>query len=189
MTPDPHPWAADLTELLAQVWQRLARGVRDRHAPARHPTLATVSTEGRPQARTVVLRAADRSGAWVEVHTDLASAKVADVRATPFAALHVWEAHAHLQLRLEAEVEILTGAAVAEVWAKVPEASRRAYGGSPAPGHPISDALAYLKDPDPAAFAVLRLHLLRIDALHLGPQHRRARFDRSAAWAGVWLAP
>ena len=58
MTLELHPWAADLQELQAQVWTRLVRGVRDRRAPSRHPTLATVSPEGKPEARTVVLRCA-----------------------------------------------------------------------------------------------------------------------------------
>lgn len=189
MTPDPHSWAADLESLWDQVWLRLIRGVQDRRAPARHPTLATVALDGRPQARSVVLRAADRSQAWVEVHTDLRSAKVAEVRATPFAALHVWDAQAHLQVRLEAGVQVLTGPGVAAIWERVPEPSRLAYGSVPPPGQPIPEALAYAKAPDPAAFAILRLTLHRIEALHLGPQHRRARFDRARDWAGEWLAP
>lgn len=189
MSRDPHPWAADLTTFRAQVWERLVRGVHDRHAPARHPTLATIGTDGMPQARTVVLRAADKTGATVHIHTDLHSAKVAELRADPRAALHVWDPSPHLQVRIEAEVAILSGAQVADIWHRVPEASRVAYGSAPAPGQPIEAALAYEKSPDPAAFAVLRLSVQAIDALHLGPDHRRARFERADDWAGRWLAP
>lgn len=82
---DPHPWALDLDTLHDQAWQRLIRGVRDRHAPARHPSLATVSPDGFPQVRTVVLRAADRSHQRLEIHTNLFSAKVEDLRHTPHA--------------------------------------------------------------------------------------------------------
>jgi pyridoxamine 5'-phosphate oxidase len=130
----------------------------------------------------------ERSGT-LDIHTDLQSAKVGDLRATPFAALHVWDTSAHLQLRLEAHVTILTGQDVAAIWAGVPDASRLSYGTSPAPGQPIEQALAYTKAPDPACFAVLRLSVSTIDALHLGPNHRRARFDRNDNWAGEWLAP
>ncbi|MBC8165349.1 MAG: pyridoxamine 5'-phosphate oxidase family protein [Bryobacteraceae bacterium] len=119
MKPDPHSWACDLTQLFDEVWTRVTRGVHDRHAPARHPTLATVTPDGRPQARTVVLRAADKVAGTVHVHTDLQSGKVRDLRATPFAALHVWDASAHLQLRLEAQVTILTGPDVAAIWERV----------------------------------------------------------------------
>lgn len=189
MKSDPHPWACDLSQLYAEVWLRLTRGVHDRHAPARHPTLATVTPEGRPQARTVVLRAADKPAGTLDVHTDLQSAKVQDLRATPFAALHVWDDSAHLQLRLEARVTILTGQDVAAIWAGVPAASRLSYGSTPAPGQPVAQALTYAKASDPASFAVLRLQILTLDALHLGPNHRRARFDRETEWAGTWLAP
>ncbi len=189
MKPDLHPWAIDLSQLYAEVWTRLTRGVHDRHAPARHPALATVTPEGRPQARTVVLRAADKSAGTLDIHTDLRSAKVGELRATPFAALHVWDSSAHLQLRLEARVTILTGQDVAAIWAGVPDASRLSYGTSPAPGQPIAQALAYTKVPDPSCFAALRLNVSTIDALHLGPNHRRARFDRIDGWAGEWLSP
>lgn len=189
MTSDPHPWAADLATLHAQIWTRLARGVRDRHAPARHPTLATVTPAGMPQARTVVLRAAAADAATLDIHTDLRSAKVIQLHATPQAALHIWDASAHLQIRIEAEVAILSGTDVADVWANVPDASRVSYGCTPAPGTPIPTALAYHKAHDAATFAVLRLSVLAIDAVHLGPSHRRARFERAKQWVGQWLAP
>lgn len=189
MTPDPHPWAAELDSLHAQVWTRLQRGVRDRHAPARHPTLATVGANGMPQIRTVVLRAALAQEASLDIHTDLRSAKVAELRASPLAGLHIWDASAHLQIRLETAATILTGHEVLETWQRVPDASRVAYGTMPPPGAPISHALAYEKPPDAASFAVVRLQVLAMDVVHLGPNHRRARFERADNWAGQWLAP
>lgn len=189
MTHDPYPWAKERPSLHEQVWSRLNRGVRDRRAPTRHPTLTTVTPEGRPQARTVVLRAVDRVSATLDIHTDLQSAKIADLRATPFAALHVWDQKARLQIRLDGEVAILTGAEVADIWARMPEASRMSYGGNPAPGQPIDEALAYRKHPNAEVFAVVRLSLQNMDILHLGPEHRRASFSRSDDWAGQWLAP
>lgn len=186
---DLHPWAADLAELQAQVWARLVRGVGDRHAPARHPTFATVSPGGWPEARTVVLRAVDPVAGTLDVHTDIASAKVAALHANPRAALHVWDSAAHLQTRIAVMVTILTGDDVADIWARVPDPSRQSYGTRPAPGTPIAGALAYDKPADVASFAVLRCEVQGIDAVHLGPQHRRARFDRQDGWAGQWLAP
>jgi len=189
MKPDPHPWADDLSQLYGQVWTRLIRGVHDRHAPARHPTLATVTAQGKPQARTVVLRATDKREGTLDIHTDLRSAKVEDLRVTPFAALHVWDHSAHLQIRLEARVTILIGRDVAAIWEGVPAASQLSYGGTPPPGQPIAKALDYTKASDAEAFVVLRLQVATIDVLHLGPNHRRARFDCETDWAGTWLAP
>lgn len=189
MTIDPHPWAATLDGLYAQVWARLVRGVADRRAPARHPTLATVSPDGWPEARTVVLRAADPATATLDLHTDLRSAKVAALRAKPHAALHIWDQTAHLQIRITADVTILTGDPVAATWAKVPEASRRAYATTPSPGQAIPTALAYRAESDQTFFAVLRCTVQSMDILHLGPEHRRAAFDRATNWAGSWLSP
>jgi pyridoxamine 5'-phosphate oxidase len=189
MSRDPHHWAASLASIHAQVWNGLVRGVHDRRAPARHPALGTVTCDGLPSVRTVVLRSVDRPTACLDIHTDVHSAKMAELRARPYAALHVWDQSAHLQVRLDADVAILSGAEAAGTWARVPEASRTGYGSVPEPGQPIESALAYTKNSDPEAFAVLRLHVLTIDALHLGREHRRARFDRSNGWKGQWLAP
>lgn len=189
MTAELHAWASDLASLHQQVWQRLVRGVGDRHAPSRHPTLATVSTDGRPRARTVVLRGVDPAARTLEIHTDQNSAKVAELRASPFAALHVWDASAHLQTRIEAEVTIMTGPAVAQTWARLTETARASYGVVPPPGRPISGDLDYVRTADPTAFAVLQLHVSAIDTLHLGSRHRRARFDRETDWQGQWLVP
>lgn len=189
MSPDPHSWALELASLYDHAWQRLVRGVHDRHAPARHPTLATVSPEGLPRVRTVVLRAADKSQGRIEIHTNLHSSKIDDLMARPVAALHVWDDGARLQIRVEAEVEIASGADVADTWARVPDRSRTAYGSSHTPGHPIPSALAYDNAPDPSVFALLQLNICTMDLLHLGVDHRRAQFTRESGWTGQWLVP
>lgn len=189
MSLDPHPWVHELESLYGHAWQRLLRGVYDRHAPARHPTLATVSPDGLPKARTVVLRAADKSQGRLEIHTNLHSSKIADLRNKPVAALHVWDDGSRLQIRVEAEVEIASGASVAQTWARVPDRSRTAYSSSHTPGQPIPSALAYNNDPDHAVFAVLHLNIQALDLLHLGADHRRAQFTRESDWTGQWLVP
>ena len=189
MTSEPHPWAANLADLHAKVWTQLIRGVGDRRSAARHPTLATVTPGGMPRARTAVLRAANSKAATLDLHTDLRSAKIAELETTPHAALHVWDSTAHLQIRIEASVAILTGADAADIWARMPEPARSIYGVVPAPGTVITDSLGYGKNPEAAAFALLRLRILAMDVLHLGPHHRRARFDRDGGWQGQWLVP
>ena len=137
----------------------------------------------------MVLRAADKEAGSVRVYTDAQSHKVAELRATPAAALHVWDSAAHLQIRLAASVAIRTGKDVADIWDKMPDHARLAYGSAPAPGTPVPEALGYSKTPDPHAFAVLDLTIDSMDVVHLGPDHRRAAFRRDDGWAGHWLAP
>lgn len=186
---EAHPWAMHLDSLRGHVWERLVRGMHDRHAPERHPTLATVTAQGWPAARTVVLRTVDAQAASLGIYTDLNSAKVAELRAMPFAAVHSWNAAAHLQVRLEAEATVWTGADAVTDWGCVAEKSRTAYGGTPHAGHAIASARSYTKSADPAAFAVIRLRVMAMDVLHLGTEHRRARFDRADGWQGQWLVP
>lgn len=179
----------DLSAFLDSCWQHLGRGVADSRSPARYPTFATVSAEGKPEARTVALRAAHRSSHSVEVHTDIATAKVRALAATPFAALHIWLPKADLQIRLTTTVTLLQGNAVEAAWQKVPAASRVSYGTQPDPGLPIESAFDYEKPPLRERFVVLHCAIDHIDLVHLGAKHRRAAFMRSDDWAGQWLAP
>ncbi len=173
----------------AAVWAMLVAGVRDAAAPARLPLLATVGPDGWPQARTVVLRAADAVAGVVEVHTDVLSSKVAALRANPRATLHVWDAGARLQVRLRCAVTVLTGAAVHDQWDRVPDLSRIAYGAVPPPGTPVAGPTDYVTLPGPGRFAVLHCQVEVVDVLHLGSPHRRAGFGRAEGWRGQWLVP
>ncbi|MEM1316121.1 MAG: pyridoxamine 5'-phosphate oxidase family protein [Pseudomonadota bacterium] len=183
-------WQESLEGTRSQVWSRWSRGVADRRCATRHPTLCTVGLDGAPQARTVVLRACDPAEGMLEMHADLASAKIAELAAEPRAALHVWDARLKLQMRLAATVEVLSGEAVATRWARVPEGPRRAYGGTPPPGAALEDPRAHDAEPTAERFAALLARVEAIETLHLGPDlHRRARFLRAEDWRGVWLAP
>ncbi|PJI93110.1 pyridoxamine 5'-phosphate oxidase-like protein [Yoonia maricola] len=182
-------WFETADGILARVWGTLGQGVADAKHPARLPTFATVSPDGLPEARTVVLRSADRETMVVTVHTDLYSDKIKSLRATPHAALHIWDAKQDLQIRLQAEVSIGSGAGTRALWNKIPDHAQQSYGVTPPPGAPIKGALEYVKNPDPATFAVLHCTVTTIDAVHLGADHRRVSFSRIGHWQGQWLSP
>lgn len=179
----------DLKAFWNDAWAHLAQGVADGTSPARYPTFATVGPDSVPQARTVVLRGADRAAASVEVHTDIETDKVTALRHTPMAALHIWLPAADLQIRLTARVEILTGAQVDAAWAQVPVTARVSYGTQPVPGTPIAEVHAYEKPADRSRFAVLKCQLTQMDLVHLDVRHRRAVFTAQDGWQGRWLAP
>ncbi len=180
-----------LDGFLTQVLQRLTRGVADRRAPARHPTLATMGPDG-PALRTVVLRAFDASAAHLDIHTDRRSQKVLHLKRDPRCEIHVWDAKADLQIRIKALASVLSGEAGAPHWQRVPEPARRVYGGCPAPGKVLATPEDHDATLDPAdQFCVLRLAMQSIDALHLGAdRHRRMRSTRNTqGWDSVWIAP
>jgi pyridoxamine 5'-phosphate oxidase len=120
----------NVSNLLDRVWRHLTRGVADRRHPARHPTLATLGPEG-PEARTLVLRAADRNAARLELHTDMASPKVAQIGEDPRVALHFWIPKDRLQIRMRATAVVRPGDPA--LFASLPLEARRNYGGT-APG-------------------------------------------------------
>ncbi len=182
-------WWTGLPETLDQVWLRLNRGVADRRACARHPTLATLGARG-PEARIVVLRGVDKSLAELSVHTDLRSAKVSELSAEPRASLLIWEQKTRLQIRLRVNVSVKSGKPAATDWQQVPETARKVYGAHPAPGSPMEKPEQLVQHSDPMAFAVLVCRMTEIETLYLGDGlHRRAIFRRDNAWAGSWIAP
>lgn len=182
---DPH----DLVAFLDLGWQRLTRGVADRRAAARHPVFATVSPDGAPEARTVVLRGANRHDGTVEVHTDGGSDKVTSLRSNSRAQLMVWDDRAKLQIRLSTRVTILQGGDVADRWQNVPDGSRMAYGASPPPGTPIPNAHAYTKLASLDWFTVLTCRIESIELMQLIDPHRRAVFMANDDWIGEWRVP
>jgi len=187
MTP-PRVTAA---ELPARLWQELQRAPLDKHHDWRTPVLATVDGQGRPQARTVVLRHADRATQTLVFFTDARSPKCAELRAQPVATLLFWSPRLNWQLRAEVQARVVSeGPAVDAAWARVRS--------SPAAGDYLSarpPGAALGEDPDrvdPIAhdhhhLAVVQLVVQTLDWLELARAgHRRAQVsgDRVA-----WCVP
>lgn len=173
-----------LSGLLDTVWLHLVRGASDRRHPARHPTLATLGPDG-PELRTLVLRGVDRALSRLELHTDTASPKYAQIAADPRVAVHVWLPKPRLQIRARAVASLAPGDPA--VFQTLPPAAQANYGG-PAPGDPLTQGA----DPgrgDPARFARILCDLTEIDALLLAEPHRRALFAAESGWSGAWIAP
>jgi hypothetical protein len=80
----------DLTVMHDYAWTLILRGTVDHKSPARHPTFGTIGLQGMPELRTVVLREADQKSASLEVHTDLKSAKVKELKSNPNVGIHIW---------------------------------------------------------------------------------------------------
>ncbi len=184
----------DLDDVLADAWRRLSRGVADRRSPCRTPALASVGLDGRPQVRTVVLRAFDPARRVVTVHSDRRAAKIAALVAQPAVALHVWDAGAHIQLRLDGMAAVFTGPPARAAWDRLHAGSRAAYTVAAQPGTMVADpdALEHVSEADGfAQFAVIEITLSAVEWLYLaGDGQRRARF----AWSGAeqirgWLVP
>ncbi|TDL79674.1 pyridoxamine 5'-phosphate oxidase [Palleronia sediminis] len=177
-----------LGAFLAGAWDILATSAGGA-GDARQAALASIGPDGGPRVRTVILRAADRAEAAVELHTDLASAKIDELRAEPRAALLFWSAERQVQIRARGPVAILTGAAVEDRWRDVPDAARANYGGAPVPLTPLDAPGDWRETRERARFAVLRMEIDALDLVRLGARHLRATYDAADGFTGQWRAP
>lgn len=176
-----------LSGTLDQTWRTLVDGVTDPDAPARYISLATIGLDGYPQTRTLVLRGANRDLAAIELYTDAATTKIAELRENLKASVLVWDRDL-FQIRLSVDTQILQGPA--EIWASFRGSAPQNYGGTPTPGMPMEAAEDYITGSDQSRFMVLKCAIQAIDTVYLGPDlHRRARFKRADGFKGTWIAP
>ena len=177
-------------EIRQRIWAELQRAVNDRHHEWRTPVLATVGTDGLPEARTVVLRQAQASSASIVFYTDSRSPKVAELMATPHASLVFWSKRLSWQLRVRAHVLVRTsGPEVDEVWKRMCQSPAAGdYLAATAPGAALPAASA---PPVPAGLqhhlTIVNMQVLAMDWLELARTgHRRAALT---ATSFEWRVP
>lgn len=178
-----------LPKLLDQAWSLLEEGQADGQSPFRLMSLATVDREGQPQARHVVLRGVDPAGENLEFHTDIGSAKCAELQANPKAQLLFWDPDRAIQLRLHVRIALRQDAHRDAQWQNVPGPSQIAYGKTPRTGLTIRDPFAYALTPSKSQFVVCSCAVQKLEFLSLKAQHFRAAFEADDRWAGAWLSP
>ncbi len=165
----------------------LDRSIRDHEGDLRNVQLATVTPDGRPAVRTLVLRAFDRATA--EMHTDARAGKARDIGHAGAIALLAWSAADHLQLRFTGTASLHQGDDVARVrWDALSPNARKPYGLRADPGGPIADPADQPHlPPDEQArrFAVILVALDTVDVLRLEPHGGQTRAQGRFAPAGI----
>ncbi|KAA2244013.1 pyridoxamine 5'-phosphate oxidase family protein [Salinarimonas soli] len=192
-------FADNLPATLARAFDCLALGCTDRRSAAHAPALATIGLDGRPRLRTVVLRAFDPGVRRLRFHTDRRSEKTAELARDARVALHVYDAAAKFQVRLEGVATVHHDDAVADAaWASSRPFSRVCYATSPAPGASIPEGGAYTQPTPEGAdggrgnFAAVLVRIERLETLYLAfSGHRRALFAwrTGAEPEATWLVP
>jgi len=182
-------WYQDLPATWARVWDELEQGLADVSHPARYPAFASVGAAG-AELRTLRLREVDRTAATVAFYTDLASDKVAELRASPMASVMIWCPASEFQVRLRVRTRIESGPDLEPIWAQLPDIARLPYGGTPAPGTPLAAPEDHTRTVSFDRFARIACSVEDVDTVSLAePVHHRARFLRKCGFNGQWLAP
>jgi pyridoxine/pyridoxamine 5'-phosphate oxidase len=176
-----------------------SRGVADRRSPFHSPMVATVGLDGRPRARVVILRGCSQSERRVRFHTDMRSAKAAELLQNPFIALTGYDHGAKIQIRLEGRASLHREDALADAaWEGSRPFSRICYGVAPGPGTRIGEGGAFALPAGDDEIAGGRAHFCAVQVaveslewLYLAHSgHRRARYTFAGdAVTATWLAP
>ncbi|MEM8615606.1 MAG: pyridoxamine 5'-phosphate oxidase family protein [Pseudomonadota bacterium] len=182
----------DFAELAARALALLGRGTVDRRSKLRWFTLATVSPEGLPQARTVVLRTVDRTARTLTLYSDARATKMADITAQPRVMCHFFDSDAMVQMRWSGQAIVHhEGAVWQRHWQGLTDRGKRDYASLAAPGAAEPDT-AYDASMAEVYFRAIEVQLQALDWLSLSRDgHRRARLQWSddGDVTGDWVVP
>ena len=153
----------------AEAWERLSRAADDPADALRVMTLCTVTPEGKPAGRLVLLRGVDRGSGRIWCHSRRESAKVAELRANPSFTAVGYDPTDAVQLRLTgaARIHELDG----EVASHLEQSLRAKQSARSIPGRTVDpiwpddvEALVYLaKRSSQKHFVVLEMRVEAID--------------------------
>lgn len=198
-TPPPQPFYDDLDASLAHALKMLARGGKDRRVASHTFTVATIALDGTPQPRVVVNRGYDSQTRSLRFHTDARSLKLDEIRADPRVAVHVYDAKAKIQLRMQALATIHTDDELRQgAWDATRDFSRICYRVVSAPGDTLDDPTSLRftagegSEEGAENFVAVTLAIRSLEWLYLAAQgHRRARFvwDETGKIDQTWLVP
>jgi pyridoxamine 5'-phosphate oxidase len=204
-TKSPFLWKEQkvrLQQLQDRGWEYLRAGAGSGRAPFTIMQAATISVTGAPAVRTVVLRRAAESESLITFHTDVRSAKVAELRADPRIALVGYDPEHMIQLRLEGVASVITdGNDKKTAWDSSREHSLVLYRTIHPPGTSIgSPDEAYAGQSNLHStvlagyenFCIVRVSLKTFELLDLSmpANHKRAHFIHDGfEWKGQWIAP
>lgn len=176
--------------LFSALEQALSHGAHD----FRYPSLITHGFEY-PQARTVVLRAVDKTHKKLYFYTDRRSDKVQQIKQSPKVGLHFYHREKKMQLRLGGELSVFySGALWDKHFQSLPTSRYSEYSTILAPGENIENPEApYAVQTDLARenFALLQFSVEKMEVLQLnGDHHYRIQFNyRGREFTSAWLQP
>ncbi len=187
-----------LDDRLQVIWQLLSTATTSRSAFTLMQ-LATVSADGQPSLRTVVIRQFLPTLPALRFTADRRSAKMQDIAAQPQVALLAYDAANNVQLRLAGTAQRVDDAQQrAAAWHALRPHSHALFQSPVRPGsvithpdnaQPVSAQKAGT-GPD-EHFALVQITLHSVEWLDVSRElHQRARFEATVdGWQGSWRVP
>jgi pyridoxine/pyridoxamine 5'-phosphate oxidase len=181
-----------LNTLFSEVIEEWKGAYKRKKHPFKYITLSTMSNQGFPRSRTVVVREIN-DDLEVIIFTDARSQKSADISQSSKACILAYHPKQLKQLRWDGTLEPITDPVeVKRLFQKVSEKSIKDYTTITAPGSKIKnpDDVDYVSRQE-AHFLPLRFVPQRLEYLKLKrPNHLRALFtNNKTEWQGQWLTP
>lgn len=180
---------SNLSQVLDESWRLMKLGVTDRRHGFHNPVVATIGLDGRPRARTVILRGADSENGNIIFHTDLRSDKVTELKNNPHISMHFYDTASKTQIRIEGIANLHVQNDYAKKrWNESQRMSRMCYSVQPSPGteivlsnsYSMTDATTVLPQEQEDYFnnfTVVDIKINTLEWLFLAFKgHKRARF-------------
>ncbi|MEQ9332880.1 pyridoxamine 5'-phosphate oxidase family protein [Thalassobaculum sp.] len=186
----------DLNALAEHILGQLSDAVSAPASPWRTPMLASLTADGEPTLRTVVLRSVRPADRALRVNTDIRSDKAGQIDRQRQVELCFWNPATAQQVRIAGDARVEdAGPAADAAWSALPPEGRSIYRHGAAPGTPIGRPGTPARpaaDGDRSAFALVTVVWRRWDWIWLGPDsHWRARFrwDADGSRQAEWVVP
>jgi|DewCreStandDraft_2_1066082.scaffolds.fasta_scaffold00390_40 hypothetical protein len=192
-------------EILKKIWKHLELAVSDRNHPFHTPVFATISEDGSPSSRIVVLRRFWRKPRGLAFHSHIGAPKIAEIKNNPRVSWCFYHPQERIQVRIKGVASIHTDDELAdEQWRSTQLLSKRCYLGLPpsmaveksVPGFPeeYMDRVPTFEEAESGRqnFAVILSTIDSIDCLELSVRgHRRSLFtwNHSGELQTKWLTP
>lgn len=200
------PFFDDLNATLDTAWRLLEQGVVDVRSSMHTPTLATTGPDGRPNARTVVLRGVEKPARRLVFYTDQRSRKYQELEEIPWGMVVAYDPSQRIQIQAAGPVSLHNCDAVAQQhWEQMRPLSRRNYLVEPGPGgrlnepgNGLPEGLAWRpptdreSGPGQQRFSVMVMTVETLDWLylaHLSQRRAHFRWEGERRVAAEWQVP
>ena len=177
----------ELDKIQSNIWDELQSALSNRQHGWRTLTLATLSSDGLPDARTVVLREVAPEAKRLTIYTDKRSPKVFQISQHPNVSMVFWCSKLNWQLRIQAVAKTCQNPERAiHVWQTVRDtAGAQDYLSFEAPSSPMTSNERLSEDKN--QLCIIDLYIQSIDWLSLGREgHRRVKLENNQL---MWLTP